>query len=79
MEYWIEPSEDRTYIVLTVIGDFTAETFMNCIVETHMRGMAQGIHRYLVDVRRARNVDTPYKTYKFAYADMPVTEGVDLV
>jgi len=77
MEYSIKPSEGRDYIILTVVGEFTAETFMQCIVETHTLGREMGIRNILVDVTNARNVDSAMGTYKFAYSDMKTTEGVD--
>lgn len=77
MECSIAVSEDRNYIVLTVVGDFTAGEFMTCIVEAHTLGMERGIHCYLVDATRARNVDSAFGNYKFAYHDMKATAGID--
>jgi hypothetical protein len=35
------------------------------------------IRRYLVDVTKARNTDSPSDNYAFAYADMQTAEGID--
>jgi hypothetical protein len=77
MEYSINPSADRDYILLKVVGDFTAESFMKCIIESHTLGQELGIHSYLVDVTKAKNVDSAYGNYSFAYSDMKKTEGID--
>jgi len=76
-EYRIEPSEDQTYILLSVVGEFTAKNFMKCILETHARGQEMGIHRYLVDAIKAKNIDTVLGNYQFAYSDMQTTKGID--
>lgn len=77
MEYSIEVSEDHNYILLKVTGDFTADIFMKCIIESHKLGKEHKINCYLVDVRNARNVDTAYGSRKFAYHDMKTTDDVD--
>ena len=77
MEYSIDVSEDKNYIVLKVTGEFTAESFMQCIIESHELGRQEKVNCYLVDVRNARNVDSAYGSRKFAYHDMKTTDGVD--
>ena len=77
MDYAIKPSGDRSYIMLTVTGEFTAKSFMQCVIETHTLGRELGIHFYLVEATRARNIDSVFGNYKFAYTDMPKTEGID--
>lgn len=77
MEYSINPSENRDYIILKVVGDFTAKAFMKCVVESHTLGKEMGIHCYLVDVTNARNIDSAFGNYEFAYSDMKMTEGTD--
>lgn len=79
MEYSIKPSKDSDYIILKVSGEFTAQSFMKCIVETHTLGREMGIHSYLVDATNARNTDSAFGNYKFAYSDMKNTEGIDLL
>lgn len=77
MEYSIRPSDDHAYIILTVTGEFTARKFMKCIVEAHTLGQEMGIHAYLVDATNARNVDSAFGNYEFAYNDMKKTAGID--
>jgi len=77
MHYTIQPSHDGRYILLTVEGEFTAKSFMTCIIETHTLGMRLGIHHYLVDATKARNIDSILGNYKFAYTEMPKSDGVD--
>lgn len=77
MEYSISISDDRCYIILKVVGEFTAGSFMKCIIEAHTLGKEMDIHRYLVDATNARNIDSAFGNYKFAYQDMKKTEGVD--
>ena len=77
MECRISLSEDRNYIVLKVTGSFTAQSFMKFIVESHRLGQEMDIHRYLVDATEARNVDSAFGNYKFAYEDMESTPGID--
>ena len=77
MECRISLSGDRKYIVLKVTGDFTAQSFMKHILEAHALGRETDIHRYLVDVTEARNVDSAFGNYKFAYQDMMSTPGID--
>ena len=77
MEYSISKSDDSNYIILKVVGEFTANSFMKCIIEAHALGKEMGIHRYLVDATNARNIDSAFGSYKFAYHDMKNTEGVN--
>lgn len=77
MEYSVTLSEGGEYIILEVVGEFTAKSFMKCIIEAHTLGMAKNIHAYLVDATRARNIDSAFATQQFAYQDMKSTEGVD--
>jgi len=77
MECSISISEDRNYIILKVTGSFTVQSFMKFIVEAHMLGQEMDIHCYLVDATEARNSDSAFGNYKFAYQDMKSTPGID--
>ena len=77
MEYSIKPSEEGDCIILKVVGEFTAKSMLKCTVEAHTLGQEMDIHWYFVDVTNARNIDTPYNNYKFAYQDLKMTEGTD--
>ena len=77
MEYSIKPSEDGKFIILKVVGEFTANSMLKCTVEAHTLGQEMGIHWYFVDVTNANNIDTIYGNHKFAYQDLKMTEGTD--
>ncbi len=77
MEYNIALSEDETYIVLSITGEMTREQAMQSNLEAHALGQELDIHRYLTDVREARNVDSVLGNYKFAYEDMKQTDEID--
>jgi hypothetical protein len=74
----IEPSNDRSYIVLTVEGEITGRRFMKHIIKAHALGKNMGINRYLLDVTKARNTESAFDSYEFAYSDMTKTEGIDV-
>ena len=76
-KYGIKPSEDRSCIVLTVVGEVKGRNMMKYILEAHAMGGELGIDRYLVDVTEATNTDSVIDQYDFAYSDMKRTEGVN--
>lgn len=78
MRYSIRPSENRDYIVLAVVGDFKGRDMMKYIIESHALGKDLRINRYLVDVTRARNIDSILGNYDFAYSDIKKQKGIDL-
>ena len=49
MEYDIAVSEDRTYIILKISGDFTANDMLKLVAESHSLGKSLDIHDYLVE------------------------------
>lgn len=77
MDYTIGPSSDRTYILLTVRGDITRAKAMAQNREAHALGRELGIRCFLVDVTRARNIDSVVDQYDFAYTDMQRTPEID--
>ena len=77
MGYSLTPSEDRDYILLNVVDDFKAQDMMKYIVEAHALGKEMGINSYLVDVSKARNIDSITKNYYFAYSEIKLVEGID--
>ena len=77
MGYSLKPSEDRDYIVLTVVGEINGQSMMKYIIEAHDLGKEMGINRYFVDVTEARNIDSILGNYNFAYSDMKKSKGVD--
>jgi hypothetical protein len=77
MDYTIAPSVDGLFITLKVKGNMTRRRVMQLNLETHALGRQLRIRRYLVDVTKARNTDSPMEVYEFAYADMQKAEGID--
>ena len=77
MTYSIQPSEDRRFITLKVVGEVTAENMLEHIIRAHKLGKQLAIKRYLVDATEANNVDSPLANYKFAYSDIKRAKGVD--
>lgn len=70
-------SDDGTYIILTVEGEVTRQSAMQQNLEAHALGRELGVNRYLVDMRAARNIESPLDGYRFAYEDMQQTPGID--
>ena len=70
MGYSITASVDGKYVVIKVEGTVTRHSAMQWVLEAHALGRQLQIHRYLVDVTRARNTDPVIENYDFAYVDM---------
>ncbi|MFH1279061.1 MAG: hypothetical protein ABIK65_11875 [Candidatus Eisenbacteria bacterium] len=77
MEHSISLSEDRSYVVLRLRGEIRGRAAVETNLEAHSFGREHGVHRYLVDARECRNVDTVFGNYEFAYKDMRLAEGID--
>jgi len=77
MEYRIKPSKKKDYIVLIVTGEFNGQEMMQVIMEAHTMGNKMGINNFLVDVRKARNVDSILGNYEFAHTKIQNTEGLN--
>lgn len=76
MSHTITPSEDKSHIILKVIGDLTTQLAVKQDLEAHALGRQLGIDRFLVDLTEARNVESVFENYNFAYKDMN-TEGIN--
>ena len=77
MSYKISLSKDGNYIELELEGNITRESSMKPNLESHALGMKLGIHRYLVDATKARNIESVTENYQFAYKDMAPHPGID--
>lgn len=77
MEYQIQLSEDRRYILITVKGDINRQIAFKIDQEAHNLGREIGVNRYLMDVREARNTDSVVDQYEFAYRDLQCSEEID--
>jgi hypothetical protein len=78
MSCTIEASANRKYIVQTITGEITRELAIKYNEDAHAMGKLLGIKKYLVDLRKARNVDTVSNNYNFAYKDMQEDSLIDV-
>jgi hypothetical protein len=70
MQYMIDLSEDKSYIILKYVGDITSQLALIATEESHALGSKYGIRHYLVDATEAKNFENPFKNYNFAYQDL---------
>jgi hypothetical protein len=70
-------SDDGQYIISTITGDFTAKEILAAALEAHKLAAERGITRQLVDATGARNVDSAFGNYDFAYADFPAAVAIN--
>ncbi|HEY7697890.1 MAG TPA: hypothetical protein VIE88_05705, partial [Vicinamibacteria bacterium] len=59
-------SDDRKYIILRIVGDYTRQRAIDHTIEAHAMGRELGIKRYLVDMTESRNTETVLANYEFA-------------
>ena len=77
MDYTITPADDGPYIIIKTKGEISGQNVMQQNIEAHELGARLGINCYLVDLTEARNTDTDFGNYEFAYNDMQATPGID--
>lgn len=77
MAYTITPSADGKYILIKVTGEVTRKVALEYILKSHALGRELGINCYLVDGTEARNVESNFGNYNFAYYDAPNTPNID--
>lgn len=77
MEYTIALSENHLYVEVIVVGDVDRHSAMAMNVEVHQFGRERGISLFLVDMTRARNVESVTGNYRFSYDDMRSTEAIN--
>jgi hypothetical protein len=77
MAHSIKLSKKKEYIILAIDGDFTGKDMMQYIVEAHALGKKKGISNFLVDVTKARNVDSVLDNYEFAHTDIRNMPGIN--
>jgi hypothetical protein len=70
MNYSINPSEDKKYITVKVIGNISRLLAVKYNLEAHALGKELGIDRFLLDFTECRNTDTVLRNYKYVYDDM---------
>ncbi|HES59949.1 MAG: hypothetical protein JW956_03595 [Calditrichaceae bacterium] len=77
MGYSIKLSEKKEYVILVIEGDFTGKDMLKYILEAHAFGHKKKVDNYLVDVTKAKNVDSVLGNYEFAYTDIQSIPGVN--
>ena len=58
-------------------GVITREIQLKYTIEAHKTGRELGINKYLVDVVKAKNVESTVGNYEFAYTDAKRTDQID--
>lgn len=74
MAYSITLSERSEYIILKITGETNRRSTGEVVAEAHALGKETGIHRYLMDLREARNTDRIFDQYEFVREDLPRIE-----
>lgn len=73
MSHTLAASPDGTFIIQTIEGSITGRIATAYAEEAQAFGGSLGIKRFLVDVVRCRNTDSPLGNYDFAYRAMPAS------
>ncbi len=77
MNCTISVSKDGKYIIQKVVGEITSEKSIEYNIESHKKGKELGINKYLVDFTEAKNIDSVFKNYQFAYTLMRDIPEID--
>lgn len=71
MDYQISLGEGSDHIVLKVFKPMTSEIGRRSAPEMIRLAKEHNIHKYLIDVRIAPNLQSVTKNYSFAYKELP--------
>lgn len=77
MEYEIGASDDGLYVILKICGVISRKTSLKRVEEAHQYGRKLGVNRFLVDLTEARNGDSVFEKYDFAYSDLKKSTLID--
>jgi len=77
MNYSIKVADTGDYILIDVHGDVNGEIAMQYTTESHKLGNELGIMRFLVDLRKATNVQMVGDNYHFVNKDIAKAPAVD--
>ena len=77
MNYSIKVSDSGDYIIIDVHGDVNSEIAMKYTTESHKLGNELGIMRFLVDLRKATNVQMVGDNYHFVHQDIAKAPAID--
>jgi hypothetical protein len=70
MSYKVAISENGSFVICKVTGQFTADVAKQFTIEMDRVSRASGIKRFLTDVRNAPNVSDVFQNYSFVNTDM---------
>ena len=76
MEYEIKPSSDGSYIIIKTYGEINRKIAIKQVNEAQKLAKEIGTNLFLSDVREARNSDTVFNQYDFAYEDLPSIKDI---
>lgn len=77
MPHSVAPSQDGSYVILTVVGTIPTTEMLGYILEAHALGRELHLSRYLVDASESRNANSPAENYAFARRGVGAQEGID--
>lgn len=64
-------------IHITVTGDLDPTKALQIVEAAHAIGLRHDVHRYLMDVRAARNIASPIDNFYFTHEDVLSLEELD--
>jgi hypothetical protein len=70
MLYTVRLSSRCDHLHITIADDFDAGQALQVVQQTSLMGLKHDIHRYLVDVRGAKNIAGPIENFEFVYTDL---------
>lgn len=71
MPYAVTVPAGSGHVLVTVEGPYSRELSIEIALASKEVAAAHGLHRFLWDVRRSRNVETVVANYEFVHRDMP--------
>lgn len=77
MNYTITVSETGDYILIVLLGNVDGEIAMQYTIESHKLGNELGITKFLVDARKAINVQMVGDNYNFAAKEISEKPSFD--
>ncbi|MCX6244601.1 MAG: hypothetical protein NTU98_07825 [Bacteroidetes bacterium] len=79
MKYEISVSEDKSFILINVDGDFNDnEEMMMENIKAHQIAQEFGIEKFLMDLTKTKSNLSPLDRYDFAYNDLRKNEEINM-
>ncbi|TFG94845.1 MAG: hypothetical protein E4H13_14275 [Calditrichales bacterium] len=70
MRYEIFISDEKVFVVVRIVGDFTRHVGVMLAEKAISKASEYQITRYLFDLRNSLNTDSAFNKYAYAYQDM---------